>query len=148
MARVISLERVIYFPCLSGYRITQNRTEYIHQLIPAQPGTLHLFPSSAIVANVRACLFTIPAELPMVRLAANMGGFMQMLGACYVLIRLFFSALFYSRDLHKKEETIVFEAHGMSFPCTELLLFKVNTGFHSMAPLTWCTKMTKTETVM
>ncbi len=31
-----------------------------------------------------------------------------------------------------------FEAHGMSFPCTELLLFnyaKVNTVFHSMAPL-------------
>ncbi len=33
---------------------------------------------------------------------------------------------------------MVFEAHGMSFPCTELLLFnyaKVNTVFHSMAPL-------------
>ncbi len=32
---------------------------------------------------------------------------------------------------------MVFEAHGMSFPCTELLLFnyaKVNTVFHSMAP--------------
>ncbi len=57
---------------------------------------------------------------------------------CYVLIRLFFSGLFYSRDLHKKEETMVFEAHCMSFPCTELLLFnyaKVNTVFHSMAPL-------------
>ncbi len=49
-----------------------------------------------------------------------------------------FSGLFYSRDLHKKEETMVFEAHSMSFPCTELLLFnyaKVNTVFHSMAPL-------------
>ncbi len=40
---------------------------------------------------------------------------------------------------------MVFETHGMSFPCTELLLFnyaKVNTVFHSMAPLTdgleWC----------
>ncbi len=35
---------------------------------------------------------------------------------------------------------MVFEAHGMSFPCTELLLFKdakVNTVFHSMAPLMW-----------
>ncbi len=35
---------------------------------------------------------------------------------------------------------MVFEAHGMSFPCTELLLFnyaKVNTVFHSMAPLTF-----------
>ncbi len=33
---------------------------------------------------------------------------------------------------------MVFEAHGMSFPCTELLLFnyaKVNTVLHSMAPL-------------
>ncbi len=33
---------------------------------------------------------------------------------------------------------MVFEAHSMSFPCTELLLFnyaKVNTVFHSMAPL-------------
>ncbi len=32
---------------------------------------------------------------------------------------------------------MVFEAHCMSFPCTELLLFnyaKVNTVFHSMAP--------------
>ncbi len=56
----------------------------------------------------------------------------------YVLIRLFFSGIFYSRDLHKKEETMVFEAHSMSFPCTELLLFnyaKVKTVFHSMAPL-------------
>ncbi len=58
---------------------------------------------------------------------------------CYVLIRLFFSGLLLARDLHKKEETMVFEAHGMSFPCTELLLFnygKVKTVFHSMAPLT------------
>ncbi len=34
---------------------------------------------------------------------------------------------------------MVFEAHGQSFPCTELLLFyyaKVNTVFHSRAPLT------------
>ncbi len=32
---------------------------------------------------------------------------------------------------------MVFEAHSMSFPCKELLLFnyaKVNTVFHSMAP--------------
>uniref|UniRef100_A0A671PDN6 Kinesin-like protein n=1 Tax=Sinocyclocheilus anshuiensis TaxID=1608454 RepID=A0A671PDN6_9TELE len=44
-----------------------------------------------------------------------------------------------AQDLHKKEETMVFESHGMSFPCTELLLFnyaKVNSVFHSMAPLT------------
>ncbi len=33
---------------------------------------------------------------------------------------------------------MVFEAHCMSFPCTELLLFnyaKVKSVFHSMAPL-------------
>ncbi len=33
---------------------------------------------------------------------------------------------------------MVFDSHGMSFPCTELLLFnyaKVNTVFHSMTPL-------------
>ncbi len=51
---------------------------------------------------------------------------------------LFFSGLFHARGLHKEEETMVFEAHCMSFPCTELLLFnyaKVNTVFHSMAPL-------------
>ncbi len=57
---------------------------------------------------------------------------------CYVLIHLFFSGLLHLQDLHKKEETMVFEAHGMSFPCTELLLFnyaKVKTVFHSMAPL-------------
>ncbi len=33
---------------------------------------------------------------------------------------------------------MVFEAHCMSFPCTELLLFnyaKLKTVFHSMAPL-------------
>ncbi len=33
---------------------------------------------------------------------------------------------------------MVFEAHGMSFPYTELLLFnyaKLNTVFHFMAPL-------------
>ncbi len=56
---------------------------------------------------------------------------------CYVLIHLFCSGLFYSRDLHK-EETMFFEAHCMSFPCTELVLFnyaKVNTVSHSMAPL-------------
>ncbi len=26
----------------------------------------------------------------------------------------------HSQDLHKKEETMVFEAYGMSFPCKEL----------------------------
>ncbi len=49
----------------------------------------------------------------------------------------FFSGLLHSRDLHKKE-TVVFEAHGILFPCAQLLLFnyaKVKTVFHSMAPL-------------
>ncbi len=51
---------------------------------------------------------------------------------------LFFSGLLHSQDLHKELVTEVFEAHCLSFPCTELLLFnyaKVNTVFHSMAPL-------------
>ncbi len=42
----------------------------------------------------------------------------------------FFSGLFYSRNLHKKEEAMVFEAHCMPFPCTELLLFNCQ-GKHS-----------------
>ncbi len=56
----------------------------------------------------------------------------------YVLIHLFFTGLLHSQDLHKEEETMVFEALCMSFECTELLLFnyaKLNTVFHSMAPL-------------
>ncbi len=35
---------------------------------------------------------------------------------------------------------MVFGALGISFPCTELFLFsyaKVNTVFHSVAPLSW-----------
>ncbi len=55
--------------------------------------------------------------------------------ACFSVV------FFWSQDLHKEEETMVFEAHGMSFPCTELLLFnyaKVKTVFYSMAPLKDC----------
>ncbi len=65
------------------------------------------------------------------RVHANVGGVTITDLDCYI-------SLFYSRDLHKKEETMLFEAHCMSFPCTELLLFnyaKVNRCFHSMAPL-------------
>ncbi len=41
-----------------------------------------------------------------------------------VLIRLFFSGLLHSRDLHKKwKQWCLRLTHGMSFPCTELLLF-------------------------
>ncbi len=40
----------------------------------------------------------------------------------YVLIRLFFSALLHSRYLHKKDETMVSEAHCKSYPCTELII--------------------------
>ncbi len=58
---------------------------------------------------------------------------------CYITVGvMFWFVYFYSRDLHKEEETMVFEVHGMSFPCTEVLLFnyaKVNTVFQSMAPL-------------
>ncbi len=46
--------------------------------------------------------------------------------ACFSVV------FFWSQDLHKEEETMVFEAHGMSFPCTKLLLFnyaKVKTVF-------------------
>ncbi len=55
----------------------------------------------------------------------------------------FFRGIFHAGDLHKEEETMVFEAHGMSFPCTKLLLFnyaKVNTFFHSVALLSKGTK--------
>ncbi len=56
----------------------------------------------------------------------------------------FFSGILHARDLHKKVETMVFEAHGMSFPCAEVLLFnyaKVNTVFHSMASLKYINKL-------
>ncbi len=39
-----------------------------------------------------------------------------------------FRDLLHSRDLHKEEETMVFEAHGMPFPHTELLLFNYAKG--------------------
>ncbi len=55
-----------------------------------------------------------------------------------IITTLDFCGLLHTQDLHKKEETM-FEAHGMSFPCTKFLLFnyaKVNTVFHYMAPLT------------
>ncbi len=63
---------------------------------------------------------------------------------CYVTVGVMFwfayfsRCLFYSRDLQKEEETMVFEAHCMSFPWTEILLFnyaKIKTVFYSMAPL-------------
>ncbi len=75
---------------------------------------------------------------------ANIGGVTISDPDCNVTVGVMFwfayflVVFFYSRDLHKKEETMVFEAHCMSFPCTELLLFnyaKANTVFHSMAPL-------------
>ncbi len=74
---------------------------------------------------------------------ANVGGVTISDPDCYVTVGVMFwfayfsVVFFYSRDLHK-EETMVFDAHCMSFPCTELLLFnyaKVETVFHSMAPL-------------
>ncbi len=101
-----------------------------------------------------ACFFTIPVELQIFCLASgiehgwvyvNVGGVtISDPENCYVTVGVMFwfayvsVVFFYSWDLHE-EETMVFEAHGMSFPCTELLLFnyaKVKTVFHSMAPLT------------
>ncbi len=64
MVCVILLEIVICFLCLSEYRHNPS----LHITSPAQPGTLHLFPWSAIFAVVLACFFTIPAELLMIRL--------------------------------------------------------------------------------
>ncbi len=49
-----------------------------------------------------------------------------------------FSVVFFNHEIYMKEETMVSEAHCMSFTCTELLLFnyaKVKTVFYSMAPL-------------
>ncbi len=80
------------------------------------------------------------------RVYANVGGVTISDPDCYITVSVmlwfaYFSVVFiYSRDLHKKEETML-EAHCMSFPCTELLLFnyaKINTVFHSMAPLRIC----------
>ncbi len=73
---------------------------------------------------------------------ANVGGVTISDPDCYVTVGVifwfvYFSVFFYSRDLHKKE-TMLFEAHCMSFPCTEIVLLtyaEVNTVFHSMAPL-------------
>ncbi len=57
------------------------------------------------------------------RVYANVGGVTSDPDCyCYVLICLSFSGLFYSQDLHKKEETMVFEAHCMSFPCGTLII--------------------------
>lgn len=46
--------------------------------------------------------------------------------------------LLHSWDLHESKETMVFEAHGVSFPRTKILLLnynKVCAVFHSMEPL-------------
>ncbi len=120
--------RIICFTCLSKCR---------HQPIPA----LH-FPCTAwnitfisiiCLFAVDLTLFTILAELLMIRLAAGLehgrvfahvGGLTINDPDCYVTIAVMFwfayfsVVFFYSWDLHKKEETMVFEAHCMSFPCT------------------------------
>ncbi len=76
------------------------------------------------------------------RVYANVGGITISDPDCYVTVGVmfWFACFFYSQDLHKKAETMEFEAHGMSFPCTELLLFnyaKVKTVLNSMAPLSY-----------
>ncbi len=52
----------------------------------------------------------------------------------------FFAVFFFIHKIYiRRRKQWCFEAHAMSFPCTELLLLlnyaKVNTVFHSMAPL-------------
>ncbi len=83
-----------------------------------------------------------------VRLALNIGGYMQMLGAYILVIPTVTSQSVLCSDIFQwsfallhaslhKEGTMLFEAHGMPFPCIELLLFnyaKANTVFHSMTP--------------
>jgi len=49
--------------------------------------------------------------------------------------RLYFSGLLHAQEIDLKEETMVFEAHILSVPCTELNYAQGNTVFHSMAPL-------------
>ncbi len=149
VAHVILLERVICFLCLS-----ENR----HQPIPAVhiPCTAWNITCISMICHFRFCPRLFLHNI--CRTSDGSAGVWPRTWAgickcwernywwswllrhsrCYVLIRLFFSGLFYSQDLHKNEETMVFEAHCMSFPCTELLLFnyaKVNTVFHSMALL-------------
>ncbi len=57
--------RTLYFLFCSS--LNKDTNPSLHFTSPAQPGTLHLFPWSAIFAVVSSCLFTTPAELLMVQ---------------------------------------------------------------------------------
>ncbi len=147
MARVILLERVICFPCLSDTNSYLDFTS-LHSL--EHNICFHDLPFSLLSSLVSSqylqnfwwfgCAGS--AGLEHGRVYANVGGVTISDPDCNVTVGVMFWFAYFSvvfwRDLHKKEETMVFEAHGMSFPCTELLLFnyaKVNTVFHSMVPL-------------
>ncbi len=143
MARVILLERVICFPCLSELR---------YQPIPALhiPCTAWNITFISMICHFHCCprLFiynTCRTSDGSAGAYLEQGRVYEMMGRsdpdCCVTVSVMFwfacfSVVFFkSRDLHK-QETMVSEAHSMSFPCTELLLFnyaKVKTVFHSMA---------------
>ncbi len=76
---------------------------------------------------VLACFFTIPdgsAGIERGRVYANVGGgTISDHSRCYVLIRRFFSGLLHSWDLHKKEETMVFEAHVQNSDARVVFIF-------------------------
>ncbi len=153
MARVILLERVICFPCLSEYR---------HQPSPALhiPCTAWNITFISMICRFCCCprLFLhntcrtsddsavqvrLVADIEHGRVYANVGGVHISDPNCNVTVSVMFGiayfsvVFFYSQGL-LEEETVVFEAHWMSFLCTELLLFnyaKLNKVFYSMAPL-------------
>ncbi len=64
------------------------------------------------------------------RVYANVGGVHISDPKCNITVGIMFWFAYFSvvfciqQDLHKKEQTMVFEAHGMPFPCTELLLIQ------------------------
>ncbi len=148
MARVILLERIICFPCLSEYR---------HQPIPALhiPCTAWNITFISMICHFRCCprlFFTIPAELLMVRLAAglehgrvyaNVGGVAISDPDCYITVSVmfwfaYFSVVFCIHEIYIRRKQWCLRLTVCHFPCTELLLFnyaKVNRVFHSMAPL-------------
>ncbi len=128
----------------------------LHITSPAQPGTLHLFPWSAIFAVVLACFFTIPAELLMVQLAAglehgrvyaNVGGVTISDPDCYVTVCVmfwfaYFSVVFFIHEIYIRRR----KQWCLRLTLCNFLLFnyaKVNTVFHSMAPLKEKTNWTR-----
>ncbi len=68
VARVILLECIVVFRAF----LNTDTNPSLHLTTPAQPGTLHLSPWPAMYAVVLVVVFTIPAELLIVRLAAGL----------------------------------------------------------------------------